>query len=52
VLWGDILVDGHNRYVICTQHGLPFQTVQNPRFQSLEDAPVDDRPAPGAAQPT
>ncbi|HMX10634.1 MAG TPA: plasmid replication/partition related protein [Burkholderiaceae bacterium] len=37
VLWGDVLVDGHNRYAICTQHGLPFQTVQNPRFQSLED---------------
>lgn len=37
VLWGDVLVDGHNRYAICTRHGLPFQTVQNPRFQSLED---------------
>jgi hypothetical protein len=37
VLWGDVLVDGHNRYGICQQHGLPFQTVQNTRFQSLED---------------
>ena len=37
VLWGDTLVDGHNRYRICQQHGLPFQTVQNSRFQSLED---------------
>ncbi|MEE7546716.1 plasmid replication/partition related protein, partial [Xanthomonas sp. Kuri4-1] len=37
VLWGDVLVDGHNRYGICRQHGLPFQTVQNPRFQSMED---------------
>jgi hypothetical protein len=37
VLWGDVLVDGHNRYGICQQHGLPFQTVQNPRFQSIED---------------
>ena len=37
MLWGDILVDGHNRYGICTKHGLPFQTVQNPRFQSMED---------------
>lgn len=37
VLWGDILVDGHNRYGICTRHDLPFQTVQNPRFQSMED---------------
>lgn len=37
VLWGDVLVDGHNRYGICRQHGLPFQTVQNTRFQSIED---------------
>ena len=37
VLWGDALVDGHNRYGICTRHGIPFQTIQNPRFQSLED---------------
>jgi len=37
VLWGDILVDGHNRYGICMKHGLPFQTVQNTRFQSIED---------------
>lgn len=37
VLWGDVLVDGHNRYGVCQKHGLPFQTVQNPRFQSMED---------------
>ena len=37
VLWGDILVDGHNRYGICQKHGLPFQTVQNTRFQSMQD---------------
>ena len=37
VLWGDILVDGHNRYGICVKHGLPFNTVQNTRFQSMED---------------
>ena len=37
VLWGDLLVDGHNRYGICQKHGLPFQTVQNTRFQSMED---------------
>ncbi|MCD0259088.1 plasmid replication/partition related protein [Xanthomonas melonis] len=37
VLWGDVLVDGHNRYGICQKHGLPFQTVQNPRFQSMQD---------------
>ena len=37
VLWGDVLVDGHNRYGLCRKHGLPFDTVQNPRFQSIED---------------
>lgn len=37
VLWGKVLVDGHNRYGICRRHGLPFQTVQNTRFQSIED---------------
>ncbi|MCC4604798.1 plasmid replication/partition related protein [Xanthomonas campestris pv. badrii] len=37
VLWGEVLVDGHNRYGICQKHGLPFQTVQNPRFTSMQD---------------
>ena len=37
VLWGDVLVDGHNRYGICVRHNLPFNTVQNTRFQSIED---------------
>ena len=37
VLWGDVLVDGHNRYAICQKHGLPFRTVQSSLFNSLED---------------
>ena len=37
VLWGEVLVDGHNRHSICTRHGIPFNTVQNTRFQSLAD---------------
>lgn len=37
VLWGNVLVDGHNRYGICQKHGLPFQTVQSSLFRSLED---------------
>ncbi|WP_338761137.1 hypothetical protein [Massilia sp. METH4] len=37
VLWGDVLVDGHNRYAICQKHGIPFRVVQNERFQSMED---------------
>lgn len=37
VLWGDVLVDGHNRYGICQKHDLPFNTVQHTRFQSMDD---------------
>ncbi|UUZ63344.1 hypothetical protein LP414_28830 [Polaromonas sp. P1(28)-13] len=37
VLWGDVLVDGHNRYGICSKHGIPFNTVQNSRFKSIDD---------------
>ena len=37
VLWGELLVDGHNRFGICQKHGIPFQTVQSTLFQSLED---------------
>ena len=37
VLWGEVLVDGHNRYGICTRHGIPFNTVQNTHFKSLDD---------------
>ena len=37
VLWGDVLVDGHNRYGLCLKHGLPFNTVQNTRFRSIDD---------------
>ncbi|CAB5697295.1 plasmid replication/partition related protein [Comamonas aquatica] len=37
VLWGNVLVDGHNRFGICQKHGLPFKTIQNERFQNMED---------------
>ncbi|CAM8633856.1 hypothetical protein MCEMIEM13_00182 [Comamonadaceae bacterium] len=37
VLWGDVLVDGHNRYGICQKHGLPFNTVQSTLFKSIDD---------------
>ena len=26
--WGDVLVDGHNRYKICTEHNLIFTTIE------------------------
>lgn len=37
VLWGDILVDGHNRYEICTKHNIPFETT-NMEFENMEEA--------------
>jgi pyruvate/2-oxoglutarate dehydrogenase complex dihydrolipoamide acyltransferase (E2) component len=37
VLWGELLVDGHNRYGICSKHNIPFQTVQSTLFQNMED---------------
>ncbi|MFM2065782.1 MAG: hypothetical protein RLZZ584_691 [Pseudomonadota bacterium] len=37
VLWGEVLVDGHNRYTICRKHGLPFQTMQHPHLRSMDD---------------
>lgn len=37
VVWGDILIDGHNRYTICQKHGIPFNTVQNDKFGTIED---------------
>nr|WP_315224614.1 hypothetical protein [uncultured Albidiferax sp.] len=37
VLWGDVLVDGHNRYGICSAHNIPFHTVQNTTFKTLDD---------------
>lgn len=32
-----MLIDGHNRYGICTRHNIPFNTVQNTRFKSMDD---------------
>ena len=28
VLWGNILIDGHNRYKICKKHNIEFRTIQ------------------------
>ena len=36
VLWGEIIVDGHNRYEICTRHNIPFKTVQK-EFTSRDE---------------
>lgn len=37
VLWGELLIDGHNRYAICQAHGLPFRTMQSTLFKSMDD---------------
>ena len=37
VLWRDVLIDGHNRYDICQKHGIPFRTVHNNNFATIED---------------
>lgn len=36
VLWGDILIDGHNRYEICNKYHIPYETVQR-EFASRND---------------
>ncbi|QBP10447.1 hypothetical protein [Cupriavidus metallidurans] len=37
-MWHEILLDGHNRYEICSRHGIPFQTKQIDGLETLEDA--------------
>ena len=37
ILWNGILIDGHNRYEICTKNDIPFNTV-NKDFSSREEA--------------
>jgi len=37
-LWGDVLVDGHHRYEICTKHNIPYDTKQvYESAETLED---------------
>jgi N6-adenosine-specific RNA methylase IME4 len=35
--WDNVIIDGHNRYTICTKHSLPFK-IENRDFESLEAA--------------
>lgn len=37
ILWNGILIDGHNRYKICTEHNIPFET-EDMEFASRDDA--------------
>ena len=36
VLWGEIIIDGHNRYNICMKHNISFNTVQK-EFASRDE---------------
>ena len=36
-MWNGILVDGHNRYKICTEHSLAFRTAQK-EFEDRDEA--------------
>ena len=36
VLWNGILIDGYNRYMICSEHDIPFNTVSK-EFDSREE---------------
>ena len=36
VVWGDILIDGFNRYSICTEHEFPFDVVSK-SFDSRDE---------------
>ena len=37
MVWGDIIVDGHNRYEICNKHNIPYE-VKSVEFASKEEA--------------
>jgi ParB-like chromosome segregation protein Spo0J len=37
VLWNGTIIDGHHRYSICTQHNVPFTTVER-EFASRDEA--------------
>ena len=37
VLWNELLIDGHNRYAICRKLDIPFKTIRNTTFTSIED---------------
>ena len=37
LVWNNTIIDGHNRYAICQEHGIPFE-VSKIHFASKEDA--------------
>jgi len=39
ILWQGILIDGYNRYKICTEHNIPFSTIEM-EFESREEVVI------------
>ncbi len=39
VVWNETIVDGHNRYAICTKHNIPYKTI-NKDFESLAEVRI------------
>jgi|GEM_PF-825891 len=37
IVWNGVIVDGHNRYAICQEHGIPFAVLEK-EFESRDDA--------------
>ena len=37
ITWHGVIVDGHNRYSICTKHNIPFKTIEKD-FKSRDEA--------------
>ncbi len=37
IIWGNIIIDGHNRYRICTAHNVPYKT-KSMEFASRDEA--------------
>lgn len=38
VVWNGTILDGHNRYKICTENGIPFSTVEVPSVRTRAEA--------------
>ena len=40
VVWGGYLLDGHNRYTICSKHGIEFQTFEKSGLKTKLDVKI------------
>lgn len=40
VIWGNYLLDGHNRYEICSRHNITFTTVEKSGLKTKNDARI------------